>query len=139
MGTVFDIHFYIDLIALAAAVLELYYLRHEKKFLARSVVALIVCILLLGGASYWNHAREIANIQDHIKEKLKIDARSLDDIAHSLGYTEVGRMSEALESLLSKAPSEICSDDMTLTDSDKHVATVVRMYWLRTAIRPCVH
>jgi hypothetical protein len=132
-GILTNIHFYIDLIALAAAILSLVpiYRDYGRKFFAVALVVLFLCVAGLSVSISRLHQNELVNVQNHIVQSLRNGPETFDELAQSLGYREVGQMSEALDAMLDVPDSEVRHDDVRLQNCDANVTAVVRRYYLK--------
>jgi hypothetical protein len=128
-----NVHFYVDLIALAAAMLTLVpiYRDYGRKFFAIALVILFLCVAGLSVSISRLHQSELVSVQNHIVQSLKNGPKTFDELAQSLGYKEVGQMSEALDAMLDASESEIRHDDVRLQNCDGSVTAVVRRYYLK--------
>jgi hypothetical protein len=132
-GLLTNVHFYVDLIALAAAILTLVpiYRDYGRKFFAVALVVLFLCVTGLSVSINRLHQNELVNVQNHIVQSLRGGPKTFDELAQSLGYREVGQMSEALDAMLDASESEIRHDDVRLQNCDGSVIAVVRRYYLK--------
>jgi hypothetical protein len=74
---------------------------------------------------------ELLNVQNHIVQSLRNGPKTFDELAQSLGYKEVGQMSEALDAMLDVPEPDIWHDDVRLQNCDANVIAVVRRYYLK--------
>jgi hypothetical protein len=131
-GALADVHSYIDLIALAAAFLALVpvYRDYGRRFFVIALVILCLCVTALSVLINRLHENELGRVQNHIVQSLRGGPKTFDELAQSLGYREVGQMSEALDAMLDARESEIQHDDVKLQNCDGNVIAVVRKYYI---------
>jgi hypothetical protein len=128
-----SVHYYVDLIALIAAVLALIpiYKDYGTKYFVGAMVVLVVCVLGLSAAIAEMHRHELTKIESHIRVSLKNGQRkSLDDLAHDLNFKEVGQLDEALDAMMNDSNSEIQSEEVSLKNCDGSMLALVRRYYL---------
>ena len=132
-GIFTDPHFYVDLIAIAAALLTLLpiYKDFGRKFFAIALAVLFVCV---AGLSAWirqMHQNELAKVRDHITRSLEAGPKTFDELGRDLNFNEVGKMSEALDAMLDESESKIGHDDVRLQNCDSSILVVVSRYYVK--------
>jgi hypothetical protein len=128
-----NVHFYLDLIALVAAILALLpiYRDFGRKFFAVALVVLFLCVVGLSISINSLHRNELAKVQSHIIQSLRNGPETFDELGHSLGFNEVGQMSEALDAMLNAPDPEVQHEDVTLKNCDGSIVISVRRYYLK--------
>lgn len=135
-----NVHFYIDLAALSAAVLGLVpiYRDLKRKFFAIALGIVLVCAVALSvwegrrhDESIRRHNESIRRIQDHMVDQLRGGRKTFDELAQSLTYKEVGQMSEALDEMQDTSDPRISYGDVALKNCDGSVLALVRRYYLK--------
>lgn len=127
------VHFYVDAIALGIAILHLIPIYKDigRKFFVVSLAVLLVCVV---GTSFFisrQHQQKVEKTQRHIIASLTERPKTIDELAHSLEYNEIGELGEALEALVDAPTPPISYDDVRLANCDASIIAEVRRYYVK--------